>query len=107
MKAIYKAPGCMPEAVDIPNRLKDLQSAVGGYIEAVTIAEDAVLLCNEEGRLLRLPHNVRFLGEDFVGPILIVGADNKSGEFTDLSPVGMNLLLRSLRRVCCTVTEGE
>lgn len=51
MKVIYKAPGCQPEPRDIPNTLEELQAAVGGYIETVTIASDVVIICNEEGRL--------------------------------------------------------
>ena len=94
MHVIYKAPGCAPEPRDIPNTLEELQAAVGGYIETVTFATDAAVICNEEGRLLGLPHNVRFLGVDFVGPILIVGVDGE--EFADLPMCGemLNILRR-------------
>ena len=51
MKAIRKKPGCAPELIDIDNTLKALQAEVDGYIETVTIASDAVVICNEEGRL--------------------------------------------------------
>lgn len=91
MNVIYKAPGCAPEIRDIPNTLQELQAAVGGYIETVTIAEDCVIICNEEGRLLGLPHNMRFLGVDFVGPILFVGASGE--DFADLSPETMGFLM--------------
>ena len=91
MKAIYKAPGCAPEPRDIPNTLEELQAAVGGYIETVTFASNAVVICNEEGRLQGLPHNCTFLGVDFVGPILIVG--RAGDEFADLTPGAMRMLL--------------
>ena len=91
MKVIYKAPGCAPEPRDIPNTLEELQAAVGGYIETFTFASDAVVICNEEGRLMGLPHNCEFLGVGFVGPILIVG--RRGDEFTDLNPDVMGLLL--------------
>jgi hypothetical protein len=55
---------------------------VGGYIETVSFASDACIICNEEGRLLNLPFNCKLLGKEFVGPILIVGVDGD--EFTDL-----------------------
>ena len=90
MKVIYKAPGRAPEPRDIPNTLEDLQAAVGGYIETVTFATDATVICNEEGRLQGLEPNCRFFGVDFVGPILIVG--RKGDEFTDLPPETMGLL---------------
>lgn len=91
MKVIYKAPGMAPEPRDIPNTLEELQAAVGGYIETVTIASDVVLICNEEGRLRGLDPNCRPFGVDFVGPILIVGRNDD--EFTDLSAEAMGLLM--------------
>lgn len=91
MKVIYKAPGCQPEPRDIPNTLEELQAAVGGYIETVTIASDVVIICNEEGRLQGLPHNCRIFGVDFFGPILIAGVDED--EFSDLDAGAMGALL--------------
>lgn len=46
------------------------------------MCSDVVLLCNEEGRLRGMPHNLTFLGLDLVGPVLLVGADGE--EFADL-----------------------
>ena len=57
MKAIRKKPGCAPELIDIDNTLKALQAEVDGYIETVTIASDAVVICNEEGRLRGMSYN--------------------------------------------------
>ena len=104
MRVIYKAPGCRPEPRDIPNTLEELQATVGGYIETVTLAKDAAIICNEEGRLLGLPYNCRFLGVDFVGPILVVGVDGD--RFTDLDPAAMGMLLHGLGVVGCS-QEGE
>lgn len=95
MHVIYKAPGRSPEPRDIPNTLEELQAAVGGYIEPVSFATDACVICNEEGRLMGLPYNCKFLGVDFVGPILIVGVNGE--EFTDLDPEMMGLILRGWR----------
>ncbi len=67
MQAVCKVPGKRPCIVDIQNTLGALQDAVGGYIETVTLFEDATIICNEEGRLLGLPHNFRLFGVDFVG----------------------------------------
>ena len=74
MRVIYKAPGCAPEPRDIPNTLEDLQATVGGYIETVTIASDAVIICNEEGRLHGLPHNCRVFGVDEVTEVITEGS---------------------------------
>lgn len=85
MKAIRKKPGCAPEIIEVDNTLAALQTEVGGYIETVTIASDAVIICNEEGRILGLPDNCRVCGVDFVGTVLIVGT--KGEEFCDVSPI--------------------
>ena len=85
MKAIRKKPGCEPEVIDIDNTLKALQTEVGGYIETVTIASDAVVTCNEEGRLHGLPYNCCVFGTSFVGTVLIVGT--KGEEFCDVPPI--------------------
>ena len=82
MIVIYKAPGKDAEIRNIENSLEALQQAVGGYIETVTFATDACVICNEEGRLLGLPINCEYLGIVFVGPILIVGRDGE--EFCDV-----------------------
>lgn len=82
MKAIRKKPGCAPEIIEVGNTLKALQREVSGYIETVTIASDAVIICNEEGRILGLPDNCRVCGVDFVGKVLIVGT--KGDEFCDV-----------------------
>ena len=82
MKAIRKKPGAQPGIIEVDNTLKALQTEVGGYIETVTIASDAVVICNEEGRILGLPDNCRVCGVDFVGTILVVGR-NKD-EFSDV-----------------------
>ncbi len=76
--AIYKSPGHEAYETFVPNTLEGLQSIVGGYIETVTFADDMVVICNEEGRLLGLPHNCSICGVDFCGPILLVGIKGDS-----------------------------
>ena len=82
MRVIYKAPGKAPEIVEIENTLEALQAAVGGYIEVVTMSKNACVICNEEGKLWGMPYNITFLGEHFVGPILVVGVSGE--DFCDL-----------------------
>lgn len=92
MKAILKNPGEQPQIIDIDNTLEALQAAVGGYIETVTFASDACIVCNENGRHLGLPFNCKLLNKTFVGPVLIVGVDGD--EFTDLyAPLAVSRLL--------------
>lgn len=82
IRVISKRPGCPPRSVWVSNTLENLQTAVGGYIETVTLASDCCVICNEEGRLLGLPYNCTICGVDVVGDILLVGV--KGEEFTDL-----------------------
>ena len=58
MKVIIKRP-CdqFGEETTIPNTLRALQEAVGGYIETVTLDNGVVLICNEEGKLRDMPYN--------------------------------------------------
>lgn len=94
MKVVYKAPGCKPEIRDISNTLEELQESVEGYIETVTFASDCCVICNEEGRLLGLPYNCKFLGVSFYGAILVVGIDGE--EFTDIPPETAGAVMRGL-----------
>jgi hypothetical protein len=87
MKAM-KCAGFRIEGIEILNVLDELQRAVGGYIETLTlIPGKAVMIVNEEGRILGLPVNPAasaLAGTLIVGTALIVGVDGE--EFTDLAP---------------------
>lgn len=87
MKVARKDPGRNWDLVEIDNSLESLQKAVGGWIEAVTLAEDVAVICNEEGRILDLPYNCLFCGMDWYGTILLVGVDGE--EFCDV-PIDEN-----------------
>lgn len=76
-------PGKAPESVSMPNTLKSLQAAVGGCIEAVGLDYGAVLICNEEGKLMGLPANRRLEDDIIAGTFLVVG--EADGEFCSLS----------------------
>ena len=76
-------PGKAPEEVTISNTLEAFQSAVGGYIEALGLDGGAVLVCNEEGKLMGLSANRRVGGDTITGTFLIAGSAD--GEFCSLS----------------------
>ena len=72
------------EAV-IPDELESLQKAVGGYIEITYPFEDnAIVILNEESKLIGMDGNRRVNGQIYAGPMLI-SADDGSGELTDLT----------------------
>ena len=62
----------------------------------MTIAEGAVIICNEEGRLLGLPHNCEVCGIDFVGTIVFAGVAGE--DFADL-PIGFRDFKKVFRKL--------
>ena len=67
-----------PYVTWIEDSLENLQRTVGGYIECVTFAKDAVIICNEEGRLMGLPENKSLFLSGFRGDCFICGIDGES-----------------------------
>lgn len=96
MKVIIKRP-CdqFGEETTIPNTLKALQEAVGGYIETVTLDNGVVLICNEEGKLRDMPYNFtlrRIYGiipihNPIFGTVIVCGAEED--QFADI-PIDFN-----------------
>lgn len=93
---ITKHPG-QPAQIDplFYNELEAFQQFVGGYIETITFSTDHLLICNEEGKLLDLPYNINFLGEEIVGPCMIVGYD-REGNFRSVKGSHVSCLMRVL-----------
>lgn len=91
MKVIKKEPGKLPEVIDIKNTLEAMQEVVGGYIESFTIASDACIICDEEGRFKNSRFNFSLHGQQFFGTVLIVGV--KGDRFTSLSTAALGLIL--------------
>lgn len=94
IRALYKRPGKTLTETEIPNELEWLQGAVEGYIEAVPLRPDLVMIVNEEGKLHEMEHNFWInLGgyrDEILGPALFVGVD---GEDFDDCPVDKEGLL--------------
>lgn len=67
----------------VSDRLENLQKTVEGYIEVLPISDTTVIICNEEGKIKGLPHNMYFGPHDLVGTIMVVDVDGE--EFSDLS----------------------
>lgn len=81
ISALVKMPGQPAQRQLIDNDLETLQILVGGYIEAVNIDSDLVVVCNEEGMINDLPFNTKLCGHYFFGTIALVGI--KDDEFAD------------------------
>ncbi len=91
---VIKEAGLEPRVEPLfENTLEAFQEAVGGYIETFTLAPEIIVICNEEGKLKRLPYNVTINYEDFVGTIIVAGV--KNDEFASLRAAAIPLV-RSL-----------
>lgn len=92
MLVLTVEPGKVPEAKEISGSLKEMQSIVGGFIQAIYPFEDEVaLICNEESLLLGLTPN-RALKDDngniydvICGTFFLCGAPADSDNFTSLT----------------------
>lgn len=88
IRAIVKRPDeKYGHVTNISNTLKNLQNTVEGHIEVLPLDGDPprnVIICNEDGKLLGLPVNMKFFSWDvLVGTIAVVGVDGE--EFVDCS----------------------
>ena len=81
-----------PYAANVSDSLEALQKIVGGYIKTVTVFTDAVVICNEEGRILGLPENRSFFISGICGDCLICGVDGE--KFASLSEPECGKLLK-------------
>lgn len=89
IRTIVIEPGKDPRMETIRNDLHTLQRLVGGYIEAVPLAEDMAMIVNEEGKLMGLPKNfwMKVIGDYIVGTAVFVGVD---GDEFDNVPVTLS-----------------
>ena len=86
ISVIIIEPMRVPRVATIKNTLAELQEIVGGCIEVIAPFNDtAVIICNEEAKLLGLPLN-RLIGNDIIcGNFIIAGCDVEGGEFINLT----------------------
>lgn len=88
MRVIIKRPDeKYGHVCNISNRLENLQRTVEGYIEAVRIMDSPdgkpiMLICNEEGKIRGLEHNMFIYDEEIVGTFFLCSVEGE--EFTDL-----------------------
>ena len=86
MKILYKAPGEALRSMVIPNELGVMQQLVDGYIEPITLPDNLIIICNEEGKFNDMKKNFRIdaLNDWVFGPALFMGADGE--EFCSIKP---------------------
>ena len=73
-----------PRIENIHNDLKKMQDIVGGQIEEIGFGEDAVLICNEEGKLMNLKAN-RSVSNDIIAGTFFIAGDDGGEELISLT----------------------
>ena len=92
MLVLVVEPGKVPENRDISGDLKEMQSIVGGYIQAIYPFSGIALVCNEEGWVLGLPGNRGLRDENgevrniIWGTFFLCGAPVDGEDFVGLTP---------------------
>ena len=90
--------------------LEKLQTAVGGYVQAIDLCEGVTMWCNEEGKMMSLPHNpfgqafweTAFPVSEFgrtdyiVGDIVLTGGADNEGDTLGLTSEEIDELLKSV-----------
>lgn len=93
-KILVIEPNTKPFAMDMDDSLDAMQSIVGGWIEVTKPPlhdDEAVIVCNEEGKLRGLTPNRKLHHRDGVlydvirGTFFIINAPSNSDEFASLT----------------------
>lgn len=82
---------------EIENTLESLQNEVEGYIEIVHLGSNYVIICNEEGRIKKLPYTLsidfgNFNCEALYGNLILCKV-NKRGNFISLKQSEIDFLM--------------
>lgn len=85
LRIVLKKVGENPEVMNIENTLEAKQKLVDGLIEVVSITNDILLICNEEGKLDNLPPNLLFDYDYIAGDCFFIGDDYKNEDFKSLT----------------------
>ena len=97
-------------AIDITaDSLEYLQTAVGGWVQAIDIATDMTMWCNEEGKLIGLPHNpyAQFMWDKafgahtdyIVGDIVLTGGTDSEGYTLGLTDEQVQIINGIVKKV--------
>jgi hypothetical protein len=88
-RVVVKKVGEKPVACDVELTLREMQKAVGGYIEFYPLDKGVYIVVNEEGKLEGLLPNLEYetpmVYEIFVGDVLFVGSPDDEGNTLGLT----------------------
>ena len=114
IRVVMCEPGENARIADIGTELKDLQEAVGGYIEVFYGLDDqsCLIVCNEEGKLNGMePCRGIYDADDklievICGPFFIC-RDGENGEFASLTEEDQEKYLKAFYRPEALVVSGS
>ena len=85
LKIVLKKVGEEPKIMNVENTLEAKQKLVNGWIEVVSVTDDILLVCNEEGKLENLPPNLLFDYDYIAGDCFFIGDDYDNADFISLT----------------------
>lgn len=100
MKVVMCPVDRAPYITNVSDSLQNLQQIVGGYIEALRISTDCVMVCNEEGRIRGLPDNPSvswLMPYSIQGDVFFCGVAGE--EFTDIPEDCREMILRACKKM--------
>lgn len=97
LKVLLKRVDELPILTQIKDTLEEKQKLVGGLIEVIPY-QDALIICNEEGKLLNLKPNIVFDYDYIAGDCIVVGDDYENAGFKSLTDEQIERLRADLIR---------
>ncbi len=93
IRVLLVEPGKYPKSIEIPDTLEAMQGLVGGYIEVYSpFDEEVSIVCNDEGKIRKLPLNRAIYDPDtgelldiIAGSFFLVGTPEDSDSFQSLT----------------------
>lgn len=99
IKIVIVEPLKNPYVKEVENTLFTLQNIVGGYIETFSLGNGRpFIVCNEEGKLMRLPYNRTIDKEIVVGTFFLTFGDSE-GNFVSLNDEQIDWCLKFFQLV--------
>lgn len=89
IKVMIVKPDEHPFIKEISNDLVTMQTIVGGDIEEISLDDNTVLVCNEEGKLNNLKVN-RCVGNDIIAGTFFIAGDDGGEELISLKEEQIN-----------------
>ena len=71
MKILAVRTGELPEVIDIEHSLDAESEFVGGYIQTISLSSTAILVCNDDGKVIGLKPN-RVIPGDFIAGFFLL-----------------------------------